>query len=61
MASERARWLKGNIAADGSVLEIGCGIGDLLAKLPNAHKTGVDFSERMIAIARKRHTAFISP
>ena len=46
------------IPADASVLEVGCGAGDLLASLPNPHRAarlGVDQSESMVAIAQKRH------
>lgn len=38
-----------------SVLEVGCGHGDLLAALKPAFGVGVDFSENMISIARQRH------
>ncbi|HEY3310434.1 MAG TPA: glycosyltransferase [Anaerolineales bacterium] len=38
-----------------SVLEIGCGRGDLLAALGPARGVGVDFSPEMIAQARQRH------
>jgi len=31
-----------------SVLEIGCGTGELLGKIKGAQKTGIDFSEKMI-------------
>ncbi len=37
------------------VLEIGCGMGDLLANLKPAHGVGVDFSAEMIARAKQRH------
>ena len=37
------------------VLEIGCGMGDLLASLRPAHGVGVDFSAEMIARAKQRH------
>jgi ubiquinone/menaquinone biosynthesis C-methylase UbiE len=37
------------------VLEIGCGIGDLLAALKPSYGVGVDFSEETLAIAKKRH------
>jgi ubiquinone/menaquinone biosynthesis C-methylase UbiE len=43
------------IPAGHSVLEIGCGGGDLLAALEPAHGVGVDFSAAMIAVARERH------
>jgi SAM-dependent methyltransferase len=38
-----------------SVLEVGCGPGDLLAALQPAHGVGVDFSGEMIDLARERH------
>ena len=37
------------------VLEMGCGLGDLLAAVQPAHGVGVDFSEGMIVAARARH------
>jgi SAM-dependent methyltransferase len=37
------------------VLELGCGTGDLLADLKPSYGVGVDFSEGMIAQARKTH------
>jgi len=43
------------IHPDLSVLEIGCGTGDLLAKLRAADKTGVDFSPEMIEIAKTQY------
>ncbi len=42
------------IPADASVLEVGCGSGELLARLHVAKKTGVDLSPRQIAAARAR-------
>jgi ubiquinone/menaquinone biosynthesis C-methylase UbiE len=41
-----------------SVLEIGCGTADTLAALRPARGVGIDLSEKMIAIARRRHPAF---
>jgi SAM-dependent methyltransferase len=38
-----------------SVLELGCGVGDLLSDLHPARGVGVDFSEKVVALARKRH------
>jgi SAM-dependent methyltransferase len=38
-----------------SVLEIGCGRGDLLAALKPALGVGVDFSEEMVRLAREAH------
>lgn len=45
------------IPAGESVLELGCGAGDLLANLRPARGLGCDFSEAMIAKARSRHGA----
>lgn len=40
---------------DNSVIEIGCGTGDLLAKVKGQRKMGVDFSGKMIEQARSHH------
>ena len=37
------------------VLEVGCGLGDLLAAVKPARGVGVDFSPAMIKLARERH------
>src|SRR5579883_793943 len=37
------------------VLELGCGLGDLLASLKPARGVGVDFSPEMVKLARQRH------
>ena len=42
------------IPAGASVLEIGCGSGELLSRIRAAHRTGIDASERQIAAARQR-------
>lgn len=42
------------IPTGASVLEIGCGSGELLARLATPHKTGVDISPRQIEAARAR-------
>ena len=42
------------IPADASVLEIGCGSGELLSQLRAARKTGLDLSATQIAAARQR-------
>jgi ubiquinone/menaquinone biosynthesis C-methylase UbiE len=39
-----------------SVLQIGCANGDLLAALKGSKKTGFDFSDQMIAEAKKNHS-----
>lgn len=38
-----------------TVLEIGCGTGDLIAHLKPKRGVGIDFSEGMIRVARERH------
>lgn len=38
-----------------SVLEIGCGTGDLLARLQPSHGVGIDFSPEMIERAQKKY------
>ncbi|MEI7845187.1 MAG: glycosyltransferase [Chloroflexota bacterium] len=42
-----------------SVLEVGCGRGDLLAALSPSHGMGIDFSAEMISQAQKLHTGLI--
>ena len=49
-----ARHFRYFIPAEASVLEIGCGNGELLAQLPNRDITGIDVSERQLAQARAR-------
>jgi len=43
------------IPAGSTILEVGCGRGDLLAFLEPSVGVGVDFSEGMIAAAQKAH------
>ena len=43
------------IPPDRRVLELGCGLGDLLAAVKPARGVGVDFSPAMVALARQRH------
>ncbi len=40
---------------DSSVLEVGCGSGDLLAGISGSKKVGIDFSESQIAWAKEKH------
>jgi SAM-dependent methyltransferase len=42
------------IPPDASVLEVGCGSGELLAQVRAARKTGIDLSARQIEAARQR-------
>ncbi|MFZ5569864.1 MAG: glycosyltransferase [Thermodesulfobacteriota bacterium] len=37
------------------ILEIGCGMGDLLSALEPSHGVGIDFAEEMLVRARQRH------
>src|SRR6185312_3069151 len=43
------------VPSDASVLEVGCGEGDLLAALPNAHRQGIDYLPEVVARAKARH------
>lgn len=43
------------IPAGSRVLEIGCGVGDLLAAVQPSYGVGVDFSAETVEIARERH------
>jgi ubiquinone/menaquinone biosynthesis C-methylase UbiE len=49
------KYVKYFVSADQSVLEIGCGIGDLIGTIDCKQKVGIDFSESMIEIAAKRY------
>ncbi len=49
-----ARYYSLMFPADASVLEVGCGAGDLLSQLPNRDITGVDLSAAQIEAARQR-------
>src|SRR6185369_4346056 len=40
------------------VLEVGCGLGDLLAAVNPSRGVGVDFSPALLDLARKRHPQF---
>lgn len=58
---EDVRYLKTLIPEDARVLELGCGTGDLLAALKPSFGVGVDFSPRMIDVARRSypHLTFV--
>src|SRR5262245_54667088 len=43
------------IPAGSRVLEVGCGVGDLLAAVKPSYGVGVDFSPKTLEIARDRH------
>ena len=69
LAGERETWIRKNqyyyddqrryyrfLVPDGlSVLELGCGTGDLLAALNPSRGLGIDFSPEMIRRAQERH------
>ena len=49
------RYLSFLIPEGSKILDLGCGAGDLLSTLKPALGVGIDFSERMIALARINH------
>jgi SAM-dependent methyltransferase len=49
-----ARYYKKLIPADASVLEVGCGSGELLEHLANRDITGIDLSPAQVDLARQR-------
>ncbi|TMJ94601.1 MAG: methyltransferase domain-containing protein, partial [Alphaproteobacteria bacterium] len=53
--AEDLRYLKFLIPEGRRILELGCGTGHLIADLKPSFGVGVDFSEAMIAQARKAH------
>ena len=53
--AEKERFFRFMIGEASSVIEIGCGAGDLLAALGPGRGVGIDFSEKMIEIARRTH------
>jgi SAM-dependent methyltransferase len=54
-ADEVKRLVKSLVLPDARVLEIGCGLGDLLAAAGNKKSVGIDISPRMIELAKERH------
>jgi SAM-dependent methyltransferase len=52
---EDQRYMKFLIPENARVLDLGCGIGELLAALKPRYGVGVDFSGAMIEVARARH------
>lgn len=69
VASERDKWKKKNwyywrdledfcsflVPENARVLEVGCGTGDLIASLKTRSRVGIDYSGRMIDVARKKY------
>ncbi|MBT6276294.1 MAG: glycosyltransferase [Chromatiales bacterium] len=52
---EDRRYTQFLVRSDARVLEIGCGLGDLLASTQPSHGVGVDFSDAMVRQAKQRH------
>ncbi len=57
MAADLREALSRLIPADASVLEVGCGAGDLLAGLAGRERVGVDMLPEVVEEAAKRHPA----
>jgi len=57
MARDLQETLARLIPDDASVLEVGCGAGDLLAALPHRVRAGVDLLPEVVEEARRRHPA----
>src|SRR5205814_554321 len=55
MAEDLQQALARLIPEDASVLEVGCGAGDLLAALPQRVRAGVDLLPEVVEEARRRH------
>jgi SAM-dependent methyltransferase len=55
MNEDLKRTLRRLIPEDASVLEVGCGAGDLLASLPNPQRVGVDMLPEVVEEAQRRH------
>lgn len=54
-AQEVKRVVSGLVVPGHRVLEVGCGLGDLLTATRPSSALGIDISPRMIALARERH------
>lgn len=52
---EDLRYMRFLIPGGSSVLDLGCGTGKLLSDLRPSRGVGVDFSSRMIEVARRKH------
>jgi ubiquinone/menaquinone biosynthesis C-methylase UbiE len=73
IANERDKWIECNryfyeedwkyfrflIPEGRSVLEVGCGTGQLLQALNPSHGVGIDFSEAMVEKARTNFSQFV--
>jgi SAM-dependent methyltransferase len=52
---DQKRYFRFLVPAGSSVIELGCGTGELLDALEPARGVGIDFSPEMLRIARKKH------
>jgi SAM-dependent methyltransferase len=57
--AEDERYLRFLIPPGSRVLEIGCGVGDTLARLEPSYGVGIDFSREQIGVARQRHPGLV--
>jgi glycosyltransferase involved in cell wall biosynthesis/SAM-dependent methyltransferase len=55
---EMENFIESVVCTDGSVLEIGSGLGHLLAKLSPQKGTGIDFSSQMVKRAKEKYPQF---
>jgi len=53
--ADQERYFRFLVSEGLSILELGCGTGDLLNILRPKRGVGIDFSEKMVRIARERH------
>ena len=58
---EQLRYFRFLVPEGLRVLEVGCGLGDLLAALKPARGLGIDLSEMMVKEASRRHRRAASP
>src|SRR5579871_2754072 len=50
---------RASVRPGATVLEIGCGAGDLLAALATSRGVGIDVSGKMVELARRRHPGLV--
>ncbi|MGC9977134.1 MAG: glycosyltransferase [Syntrophales bacterium] len=51
-----ANYIRFLVPAQSSILQIGCGTGNLIASLEASRKVGIDFSPKMVEVAREKFT-----